>query len=122
MADLSAFLSSFTTGIFYPANVLAAHDTISGIYQHVLPISARKDADPLRLSFHCDTITSEPVTTSTPRGHRGRSCRYQFQSGGLAHCSNHGPRVGRKEIARFSCELTNNVPVTGPVNHHDPAV
>ena len=41
--------------------MLAAHDTISGIYRHALQISAREDADPLRLSFHCDAITSEAL-------------------------------------------------------------
>ena len=45
----------------YPINLITAHDAISQIYQHALQISACEDADPLQLSFHCDTITSDAL-------------------------------------------------------------
>jgi len=61
MVDPPPYFPHLPHDTSYPANILAAHDVISGIYQHVLQILAHEDADPLRLSFHCNAITSDAL-------------------------------------------------------------
>ena len=61
MVDPPPYFPYLPQDTSYPANILVAHDTISEIYQHAIQILAHEDADPLRLSFHCDVITNDAL-------------------------------------------------------------
>jgi len=45
----------------WPANFLAACDTLSGIYKHAYRILNQEDADPLQLTFHLEAIAAEQI-------------------------------------------------------------
>ena len=45
----------------WPANLLVAHDSLSGLYQHALQVWNQEDADPLRLDFHLGSLEGDAM-------------------------------------------------------------
>jgi hypothetical protein len=43
------------------ANIEAAHRVLTDIYRHASVLLQQEDADPLRIAFHVDSITSDAI-------------------------------------------------------------
>jgi hypothetical protein len=43
------------------ANIVTAHNIISDLYKHALTVLQQENADPLQISYHINSITSDAV-------------------------------------------------------------
>jgi hypothetical protein len=69
----------------WSANILTAHDSLSDMYRRAHHILNKKDADPIQLTFHIDTISGDAIPLLEALAHDPQGLEMQDWLSHTAH-------------------------------------